>query len=63
VGVRSECGKVVDGLSIATLTGGFSGTAGSTKADDVRTMLDRFHDGAKVRALRGGFVLSFAIRF
>lgn len=57
------CGKVVDGLSTAIPTGGSSGTADSTRADGVRMMLARFHDGARVRVQRGGFVLSFAIRF
>lgn len=53
----------MDGSLIAILTGGSSGTADSTREDDVRTMLGRFHDGARVQDLRGGFVLSFAIKF
>lgn len=57
------CGKVLDGSSIAILMVGSSGTVDSTRADVVRTMRDRFHDGARVRDQRGGFVLRFATKF
>ena len=52
----------MDGLSIAIHTDGFSGTADSIRADDARTMRDKFRGGARVRVLREDSVLSFAIR-
>ena len=42
---------------------GFNGTVDSTRADGVRTIHGRFHDGAKVRVLRDDSDLSSATRF
>ena len=57
-----ECGKAVVGLWIVTLTDGSNGIADFTRADDVPTTLDRFHDGARVRVQREGSVLKFATK-